>query len=240
MTFPEINYQFWLSKWNESIGQGKVYTNKNIEKYIKFENNINACTNEIIELTKYEEITKKNVFRVIDLIYSWGGRSGRMFYSKTKNRISPREELEKDSNVYETYFEGIILAKKGNTESISKFNSIRGIGASYASKHSYFWSINSDNPLIIVDSKIAGALGHISIDSLEKKSKYRETVQLFIDKAEIEFNDKNPSKVERALFAFHNFYFLNDNSGWKNRIEFEDFNQAKSLAELLFDKPKSK
>ena len=57
----------------------------------------------------------------------------------------------------------------------------------------------------------------------------------FKEKGFIEFNESNPSKIERALFAFHNFYFLNDNSNWKNRFEFADFNEAKKLAEKLFE-----
>jgi hypothetical protein len=238
MKFPNIDYNFWLLNWNQSIGEGKVYTNKNIEKYIKFEKDINACTTEIIELTKNDEIISKNVFRVIDLIYSWGGRSGRMFYSKTKDKISPREEIGTNKDTYQTYLEGIELAKRGKTESIEKFNSIRGIGSSYASKHSYFWSINSENPLIIVDSKIAGALGYKTIELLEKKSKYNETVKYFVDKAEMEFKDRNPSKIERALFAFHNFYFLNDNSNWKNKTESRDFTEANRIAKLLFENKK--
>ena len=138
MKFPKIDYNFWLSNWNESIGEGNVYTNKNIEKYIQFDKDINACTSEIIELTNRDDNDKKKIRRVIDLIYSWGGRSGRMFYSKTKEKISPREELENNDITFKTYLEGIELAKQGKTESIEKFNSIRGIGSSYASKHSYF------------------------------------------------------------------------------------------------------
>jgi len=50
-----------------------------------------------------------------------------------------------------------------------------------------------------------------------------------------EFNKDNPSKVERALFAFHNHYFLNDNNGWKNKEESKDFTEASTLANKLFD-----
>ena len=51
MEFPKIDYKFWLSYWNKSIGKAGVYTNKNIEKYIQFDKDINHCTSEIIELT---------------------------------------------------------------------------------------------------------------------------------------------------------------------------------------------
>jgi len=43
MKFPDINYNLRLSNWNKSIGEGKVYTNNNIAKYISFGKDINAC-----------------------------------------------------------------------------------------------------------------------------------------------------------------------------------------------------
>ena len=79
MNFPDIDYKFWLRKWSDTIGQDSVYTNKHMEKYIQFEGDINQCTEEIIQLTNQSNPNKKTILRVIDLIYSWGGRSGRMF-----------------------------------------------------------------------------------------------------------------------------------------------------------------
>lgn len=234
MSLPDINYQFWLSEWSRIIGEGKVYSNKNISLYITFDNNLNACTTEITELTKIKEPDKSIVLRVVDLIYSWGGPSGRMFYVKSNGKISPREELETNESVYELYMEGARLAQQGNAKSIDTFKSIKGIGPSYASKHSYFWSLNSNSPLIIVDSKIAGALGYRTIEQLEKVSTYAETVESFIAKSKEVFNLNNPSQIERALFAFHNNYFLNDNKGWKRDESSEDYEIAKELSKKLF------
>lgn len=235
ITFPNINYNYWFSLWNKSVGEKQVYTNKNLTEYIKFDSDTNACTNEIIKLTNSNDLSQQTIFKVIDLIYSWGGRSGRMFYSRSKGKLSPREELEANDNNFKVYLDGIKLAKGGKTESIEKFSSIRGIGSSYASKHAYFWSIHSDNPLIIVDSKIAGTLGYKTIDSLFRDYTYKDIVNLFVAKAQLYFNEKNPSKVERALFAFHNLYFLNDNSGWKNKSESQDFDEALRIANILFE-----
>ena len=61
MVFPKIDYEFWLSYWNESIGKGDVFTNKNILKYIQFKKDINHCTSEIIELTSKDETSKKTI-----------------------------------------------------------------------------------------------------------------------------------------------------------------------------------
>ena len=75
MTFPNINYKFWLQNWNDSIGNDKVYSNKHMEHYIVFDGDINECTDEIIKLTETSKLDKKSILRVIDLIYSWGGKS---------------------------------------------------------------------------------------------------------------------------------------------------------------------
>ena len=227
--YPNIDYKYWLSNWDESTGKGKVFTDKNIVKYIKLDKDmdINACESEIIKLTtSNEKLSKSKILRVVDLIYSWGGKSGRGFYikefhDKAKNRISAREELESNDNTFKKYLEGIDLAKKGKTESLEKFKKIRGIGNSFGTKHSYFWSINSIYPLIVIDSKIAGALGYKTIDLLEKNFDYQKILKSFVDKTELEFQEKNPIKVERALFAFHNFYFLNDNSNWAQGLDIE-------------------
>ena len=236
MNFPKINYEFWDSEWNRSIGASRVYTNKNMINYIIFEDDINSCTNEILDIVAKNELDKENILRVVDLIYSWGGKSGRMFYVSSEKKQSPREELSNKGDVFNIYLEGIKLAQHGDTKSIGIFKSIRGIGSSYASKHAYFWSINSDNPLIIVDSKIAGTLGFSTISRLEKKHSYGEIVSFFKQMALQEFKESNPSRVERALFAFHNNYFLNDNSGWKKeRVLSHDSILATELAQILFE-----
>ena len=234
MKFPEIDYSFWLKQWNETVGKFKVYSNKHMEQFIVFDGDINQCTDEIVKLTQEPCPNKEIILRALDLIYSWGGRSGRMFYFKSKNGLSPREEIQNNNEVFGIYKKGIELAKEGLPESIEIFNRINGIGSSYASKHSYFWSLHSKSPLIIVDSKIAGALGYNSIKALEKHSTYSNTVKEFIKKAEIEFDCPNPNTIERALFAFHNHYFLNNNSNWKNNSQFNDYDEAKRLSKVLF------
>ena len=234
MKFPAIDYKFWLSNWSKSIGEQKTYTNKNMIKYIIFDGNINSCTDEIFSIVKFNEINKLSILRVIDLIYSWGGRSGRLFYASSRGKLSPRENLEVNESALKKYIDGVKLARNGNPDSIKYFCEINGIGPSYASKHAYFWSLNSNNPLIIVDSKIAGSLGYKNINSLQKNFSYKKIITSFKNKALEEYNFSNPSNIERALFAFHNHYFLNDNSGWKNNIEGQDYAEALKLAKILF------
>ncbi len=234
MEFPKIDYKHWFNQWTLDVGGASVYSNKNLTKYIRFDGNINSCTSEIFTLVKATEITKANILRVVDLIYSWGGPSGRMFYASKKGEIAPRESLENDDSVFSIYMNAIQLAKQGKEESINEFCKIAGIGRSFGSKHAYFWSLDSKNPLIIIDSKIAGALGYSTIESLDKAHKYGEIVSKFRTLALEKFNEDDPSKIERALFAFHNYYFLNDNSGWKNEVSGHNFPEANALSAKLF------
>jgi hypothetical protein len=233
MKFPDIDYQFWTSHWKDSIGQLAVYRNKNISQFIDFKGNINDCLGEIRKIVLFEKCEKAEVLRVVDLIYSWGGKSGRMFYAETKGKKSPRKKLEED-DVFSDYMHGVGLAKEGNTDSIEVFKCIDGIGSSYASKHAHFWSLTNKKNLLIIDSKIAGSLGYKTISDLESAIKYDQVIELFNTKAEQEFDDGDPIKIERALFSFHNHYFKNDNSGWKNRSENKNFDEAQKLSKILF------
>ena len=74
---PDIDYKYWLQNWENTIGNKKIYSNKNLSKYLNITGNINWCTKEIIKLTSQNNPSKKIILRVIDLIYSWGGQIGR-------------------------------------------------------------------------------------------------------------------------------------------------------------------
>lgn len=237
MVLPKIDYKYWLTMWYEKLEGAPVYTNKNLKKFIQFDKDIGVCISEINELTKNSNPSKVTVLRVIDLIYSCSGPSGRMFYAKTKGKRSAREDFDLLDEVYCRYLEGVYEAQNGNPDCIKIFNSIRGIGASYASKQAYFWSQHSNYPLIIIDSKIAGALGYKTIDKLNQVLTYKNAIKAFIKKAKKELNTVDPSQMEKSLFAFHDFYFLNDNSNWKRKeisTSNKDYNAAVKLSKVLF------
>lgn len=237
LKLPEIDYEFWLKNWSESVGLKPAYKNKNSILFLNHSLTINQCTKEIIKLTSTNNSDKEHVLKIIDLIYAWGGRSGRLFYASKKGDKIPRQVLGEDMSEFNTYLKGVELAKKGNAKSKDTFSKVYGIGSSYASKHAYFWSLDSNSPLIILDSKIAGSLGCKSLIELYKVTSYSAVISSFVLKSESVFNEKDPSKVERALFAFHDNYFKNDNSAWKKRPFKEsskDFLTAQRLSSLLF------
>lgn len=231
MNLPQIDFGFWSENWAKSTGKLPVYSNENLRKFFTFSGDINACTSELKRITS-AELTTENILTVVDLIYSWGGRSGRMFYAKGKKCV-PRKKIEEEE-VLAIYKTGIDLAKSGSVESIKFFQKVEGIGPSYASKHAYFWSLNSEFPLIIIDSKIAGALGYNTIPHLFRNTSYSEIISEFTKKSEEVFSEKDPSKIERALFSFHNNYFLNNNEGWKKSIQIlKDKGEAERIAKAL-------
>lgn len=235
MKFPEIDYQFWYTTWYETVGKKTTYSNVNSRKYMHFNGDLNACMDEIFSMISKKQFDKSTILRIVDLIYCWGGPSGRLFYVPMKGKDAPRQVLEDDVRAFEQYMLGVQLAVDGNIKCIDEFCKLDGIGKSFATKHAYFWSHDSAFPLMIVDSKISGALGFTTTQQLEKAYSNEQLVTAFRKKAMKEFGESTPSMVERALFAFHNNYFLNDNSNWKNKTSHYDSHVATGLAKTLFD-----
>jgi hypothetical protein len=237
LDFPAIDYQFWLEHWNSVIGSKFVYLSKSSRNYCSYTGSTADCgkrietkINEIINL----DLTncKSGILEVIDLIYAWGGRSGRMFYFE-RNGTVPREHIE-SIEMFSLYVQGIRQAQTSDPDAFSTFQKIFGIGSSFASKHAYFWSKKSKNRLIIIDSKISGALGYATIGSFLNHHPYNHIIEQFTLKAGSEFNKPDGSLVEKALFAFHNNYFLNDNLGMrKGALQIRDIMEAKRLKDKL-------
>ncbi len=81
--FPEINYTYWLDKWYQNINI-EAYHVKAMENFSKIPLGITEkeCEEQIHELVKgIHDIRKEkeHVLRIVDLIYRWGGPSGRNF-----------------------------------------------------------------------------------------------------------------------------------------------------------------
>jgi hypothetical protein len=246
INLPEIDYDYWLGIWTKNQEkENSVYSNLNMKSfkstYLDVKN-AKECEEKIDEIiNKIDDLNKQKqlVLTVVDLIYRWGGPSGRMFYARQEKNKSRRENLENKTMLYQLYCDGVELARKGKISSKFLFESIPGIGPSFATKHAAFWSRKSNNPLIVVDSKIAGALGFKSVFYLEQKIDYDSLLFEFNKQARIKIisADKTAQNLEKALFTFHSHFFLNENNGWlKNINEFEnqkDFKIAIKIAEYL-------
>jgi hypothetical protein len=209
LNMPSIDYKFWNGQWRQAWNK-PVYTNVHIAKYSSFKGSTIECERLIKAIVTKKSVSDAEILCAIDLINQWGGRTSRLFYTKGKYDTIPRENIEQ-TEVLSVYKEGLRLAKDKNVESIEVFQSILGIGPSYSGKHAAFWS---DLNLIIVDSKIAGALGFKTVSALLKQFQYETILEAFDVTAKKNRLNK-PVDIERALFAFHNNYFSNDSSKLK-------------------------
>jgi hypothetical protein len=235
IVFPNIDYPFWLEEWNKNL-QNPTYHLGEMDKYSKIPKGITEyeCEKQIYSLIQNisdPSIEKEKVLMVIDLIYRWGGPSGRMFYIGTNKS---RKSLNDDLYIFERYCDAINLAFQGKSSSKFLFQSIPGIGSSFASKHATFWSSKSTKPLIVVDSKIAGCFGMKNLDELDKAVSYEKILFEFKVKAD-KLNGFNSQYLEKALFTFHKNYFNNENDGWnpKQTGIIKDKLEAERLAQIL-------
>lgn len=234
--FPEIDYSYWSQCWYDTIGQQKGYSCEPMNKFINYNGSLLEIENKIEELVVQDSLEDEKILHVVDLIYRWGGKQSRLFYSR-KDKITQLSFRDLLVNNLGTYKEAVENAKIGNPDSERMFRNVKGIGVSYSGKHAHFWSRGKpQNTLIIIDQKIAGMLGFKTVQALYHNFTYKKLVQDFATKSFVEFREYIPHKVEKALFAFHNHYFLNNNSGWKNKKEFIDYKEAKKLSEILFTK----
>jgi hypothetical protein len=234
LEFPSIDYDFWLVKWSDNL-LNKAYHLTEMDSYSPIKSNITEkeCEDEIrvlIRNIQNPELEKDSVLRVVDLIYRWGGPSGRMFYI-AKNK--PRKKLQLAEDLFGRYCDAIELAKKGKSSSKFLFQSIPGIGSSFASKHAAFWSYYSPTPLIVIDSKIAGCFGFENLEELEKEISFDEILLTFKMKGKL--INLNIQDVEKALFTFHKNYFNNENDGWNPKPTeiVKDKLEAERLALIL-------
>lgn len=230
-----INFKYWKNQyaWNNGTN---VYTNRNISEFSIYNGTPAECEIEIKMITK--EINSENInsketeiLRAIDLINQWGGQTSRMFYSRHKknNYSSPRDRITNNPNL-ELYKKGIIQSKEINEIAFSTFKNIYGINESFSGKHAMFWS---NFNLIVLDNKIAGALGYKTPNKLLNKLTYKEILNKF-RKIQNENNFLNPTIVERAYFAFHNNYFKNNNCEFKSNIsDFTDLEEAVNIGNIL-------
>jgi hypothetical protein len=149
-----------------------------------------------------------------------------MFYVPNKKTgLIPRENIDLIQ-----YKKAINLATQKDFRAFFEFQKIDGIGPSFAGKHAMFWS-KSD--LIVLDNKIAGALGYKTPNEILAKFSYSEILIEFEKTKELVGFLSN-TEIERALFAFHSNYFDNANTKFKINPKINiDIEIARGIAQLL-------
>lgn len=230
MQTPDLDYNYWINGWNNAIGNATAYTNINIMPWSNFEGTLIQCEEKILNITNKKDLSDSDIFRAIDLINQWGGKTSRMFYAIRKNQtISSRELIMENPNL-NYYKEGIKLSRANNYNAVDSFKNVNGIGASFMGKHAAFWSAFN---MVIIDNKIAGTLGFKNPNRLLANNSYEDFMNL-INNIKTENNLNNPVHVERGIFSFHNNYFDNENTKFKSGItDFTDLKYAIYIAERL-------
>ena len=230
MQIPNLDYNYWLNGWNNAIGNAKAYSNINIIPWSNFQGTLLQCEAEILNITNKQDLSDEDIFRAIDLINQWGGKTSRMFYAiKNNQNVSSRQLIMEEQNL-SYYKEGINLARANNYDAVDYFKKVNGIGASFMGKHAAFWSGFN---MVIIDNKIAGTLGYKNPNSLLSIYNYTEFMN-HINSIKINNDLQNPVYVERGIFSFHSNYFDNENTRFKSDItDFTDLNYAIDIADRL-------
>jgi|688.fasta_scaffold70397_5 hypothetical protein len=182
-----------------------------------------------IQIEKIEKNKTEYYIEVFDTINAWGGAAIRMFYNKkislkdeNKTKGIPRVHVKLWIN---KYIKVVELIKKGNYDDALQIIDIEipGLGVSFGTKHIWFWSeffiknnFNKHEIATIYDERISKLL----LGRTPKAQDYFNARMIYKDirdniNKNLDSNNKFSSKdVERALFAFSQYYFNNNLTGW--------------------------
>lgn len=158
---------------------------------------------------------------IFDIVQGWGGITGRIPYTKNssyfKNQprlanLSARNSPDKWLSVYKA---AVSLIKNGEfMKALITFESINGLGISFASKHLWFWAnyfkskgLLKDRSVHVYDTRIARMLYGRKADTQD----YNHVSELYDDIIKTyDLIDMSHSDIEQALFAFSNTFYDNN------------------------------
>jgi len=145
----------------------------------------------------------KKLLFVFDLVQAWGGQTGRRPYIiKKGSKVSSRE---RSNDWQDTYLEGVRLALRDDpVQALSAWRRIDGLGASFAPKHLRFWS----DRYPVLDTRISVLLCGTK-RLLYNPDGYKEFIVMIRSLASA--FGANILDTEKALFAFSQNFFMNDN-----------------------------
>jgi hypothetical protein len=194
MNFKQLNFLEFNAKWeNDQLKVLKTAIYNQFHSY-------NALGEYIKNRTGILTDSDEELFEIIYSIQKWGGATGRYFFIK-RNGISYFESFKKDKSQIAVYRNAVKLAMQGDPFAFDLFCQIKGINASFAGKHAYFWSPSS-NPLIIVDKLIANYFEFETPQALLKETGgYSNLYKLFLAETR-RLNLPSILVLERGIFQF--------------------------------------
>lgn len=194
ITLKVINFDEYSRKWDfdQSLKQ-KKFIYLNFDSYGLLHDEIKK------KITNFNH-DNSELFEVIYMIHKWGGVTGRYFIMNRKGG-SNLEKFKQNERQIDIYKRAISRAVNGDPSAFDLFCEIKGIGASFAGKHAYFWSM-PHRPMIIVDRLVANFFGLNTSEALIKKfGSYSLLYDFFEDQREI-LGLKSVLDLERGIFQY--------------------------------------
>lgn len=235
--FPEINYSYWLSQHgdnNNNLNNGLGLTTRFMnlrQMYPQI-----GISDEVIELktmgqavnfieqkiSNYPNLSDQDYLDIFDAINNWGGRMIQ------KGIIYARQTLRNnldEHNWFENYKKAAHLLQLNKLEEgIAVMLGIPGLGISFGSKHIAFWAFDNES-IAIYDSKISQVLLRSKNPRKKDIIPFLSAIKDFSSNHSEICHNKTPQVIEKALFAFHKFYWTNDGV-WLGNTQGEDLNLA--------------
>jgi hypothetical protein len=232
--FPPINYRYWLSQHGDNdVGNIRLGLTSRLSN-LKMINS--TISQDVIELKSMFEAVNyidekvaikikeyQDYLDIFDAINNWGGKA--IQRGKIYSGLTLRNRLD-----YEDWFANYIKAanllrqEDRVLEGIELMFSTPGLGVSFGSKHIAFWTY--DNPITAVyDSKISQILLRSANPKIKDMIPFISAINKLANDQSDYCDCLTPKEIEKALFAFHKYYWLN-NGKWLGKTSGNDLDCA--------------
>lgn len=232
--FPPIDYRYWLSQHGDNdVGNIRLGLTSRLSS-LKMINS--TISQDVIELKSMFEavnyIEKKvasetksyqDYLDIFDAINNWGGKAIQrgIIYSG----LTLRNKLDhEDWFAYYIKAANLLRQEDRVLEGIELMFSTPGLGVSFGSKHIAFWTY--DNPVTAVyDSKISQILLRSENPKIKDMIPFISAINKLANEQSDYCDGLKPKEIEKALFAFHKYYWLN-NGRWLGKVSGNDIDCA--------------
>jgi len=232
--FPPIDYRYWLSQHGDNdVGNIRLGLTSRLSN-LKMINS--TISQDVIELKSMFEAVNyidekvaikikeyQDYLDIFDAINNWGGKA--IQRGKIYSGLTLRNRLD-----YEDWFANYIKAanllrqEDRVLEGIELMFSTPGLGVSFGSKHIAFWTY--DNPITAVyDSKISQILLRSANPKIKDMIPFISAINKLANDQSDYCHCLTPKEIEKALFAFHKYYWLN-NGKWLGKTSGNDLDCA--------------
>jgi hypothetical protein len=240
--FPPIDYRYWLSQHGDNdignVGLGLTtrlsnlrIINSSISQEVIDLNSMLEAVNYIERKVAVKTKNNQDYLDIFDAINNWGGKTIQrgIVYSG----LTLRNNLE-----YKDWFANYINAAEllreegGLLKGIELMFKTIGLGVSFGSKHIAFWTF--DNPATaIYDSKISQILLRSKNPKTKDMVPFINAINMLSINHRIYCGNLNPKEIEKALFAFHKYYWSNS-AKWLGLSSGNDFDCAVEWNAMMF------